>query len=86
MPSSPKEILATPAGAFKGWRLHARCAGCRFYAMIEIHRLPDHLHGLTLAAIIERLVCRRCGAREQSSVQLRHHMASTWLLGDASDL
>ena len=63
MPSTPAEILATPAHAYRGWRLHARCAGCRNYSIVAIADLPDRLHSLTVAEIIIRLVCKRCGAK-----------------------
>jgi hypothetical protein len=80
------DILLQRAHDYRGWRLHVRCLPCRSYAIVEIHKLPDHLHSKTMAEILSRLRCRRCGSRDQSSIQLRHHLRSLWLLGDERDL
>ena len=73
-PQAAAEVLVTPAQAYRGWRLHVRCATCRQYGILPV------------GDILGRLRCKRCGSQNPSSAELRHHMVSVWLVGDASDL
>jgi hypothetical protein len=77
MTPTPAEILSSPASSYRGWRLHVRCGQCHNYSILELHRLSDRLQALTVDDVIKR---------QPSSVEIRHHMISAWLVGDASDL
>jgi hypothetical protein len=86
MQQTSTEILATPARQYPGWHFRIRCEDCGTYNAVPITDLSDRLQSLPVAEVLRRLWCRRCGCREQKSVELRHRSVGIFLIGDASNL
>lgn len=76
----PEPLLTQPLSDYRGWRLEVGCQHCGSMARLEISELVDRYKPGTMPRdIVERLSCRRCRGLP-SSIELRHHIASRWIL------
>lgn len=76
----PETLLVQPLSAYRGWRLEVGCQHCGSSAKLPISDLDDRYKpGTTLRDVVERLSCRRCRGLP-SSIELRHHIASRWIV------
>jgi hypothetical protein len=76
----PETLVAQPLKAYRGWRLEVTCQHCGTMGRVEVSDLHDRYgDDATIRDIVERLACRDCRGLP-SSIELRHHMASKWIL------
>jgi hypothetical protein len=84
-------ILESPVSQYRGWRPQITCSGleCTGYRNVPISDLHDRicnrLGDPTIGEVIRMLRCSKCHGMPRS-VELQHHMANEWLMGEDAGL
>jgi hypothetical protein len=75
-----EQIVSQTLRYYRGWRLEVSCSRCGTLRTLDVSELHDRYGDTrTLRDVVERLVCRQCRGLP-TGVELRHHLASRWIV------